>query len=142
VQDGLIGCLGLTISLGMHHGREAGLAAQVVAIVRELASVKLLAIVEDYDARDAESGNYVAPYGEVVHRHKKVLTLACGFGKRAEDVYPLRGKWERTDDWFHRGGRDTWNGCELLALVAAAYQSHSVLPQTRPIVSGLYSRNG
>jgi len=51
MKDGFIGRLSLAISLGMRHGREASLAAQVVEVVHELASVKLTTIVEDYGAR-------------------------------------------------------------------------------------------
>ena len=111
MQDGLVGRLGLAISLGMRHGREASLAAQVVEVARELASVTLLAIAKDYGTRDAEPGNYATPYefthlssgyrcdslgfdlfGEVVHRHKKVLALDYGFVEKVEDVHPSRGK--------------------------------------------------
>jgi len=62
-------------------------------------------------ARDAKSGDYVAPYefmhlggsygcdnlgfdpfGEVVHRHKKVPALACGFRPRMSIPHMANGR--------------------------------------------------
>ena len=113
MQDELIGRLSLAISLGVHHGREASLAAQAVEVVRELASVKLSAIVEDHGARDAEPGDYVAPYefthfsdgygcdslgfdpfGKVVYRHKRYLhwPVALGKGPRMSIPHVANGR--------------------------------------------------
>jgi len=132
----------------MRYGREAGLAAQVNEVVRELASVKLPTIIENYGARDAKSGDNVAPYkfthlscgygcdglgfdplGEAVHynKKKKVLTFAYSVGKRAEDVHAPRGEWEGTQYWCHGGGGDSLDGRELLTLVASSHQRHCVL---------------
>ena len=161
MKDGLISRPALAISLGMCHDREAGLVAQVVEVVRELVSAKLSAIIEDSGVRDAKSGDYVAPYefthlgggyrcdgldfdplGIVVHRHKKILVLACGLGKRAKDVHSPCGEWEGADYRCHSGGGDSLNCCEPLTLVTSPHYRHCVLSQTRPIVAGSYGRDG
>jgi len=161
VEDGFVSSLSLAVGLGMCDGREVGLATQAMEVVRELAGVKLPPAVKEYGARDAKAGDDVTPYecthlscgdrrdgfcfdplGEVVDHHKEVLMLARSRRKMGEDVHSSCGEREGTDYWCHTGGGDALNGRELLALVAGPYQSHCVLPQTRPIVSGSYGRNG
>ena len=111
MEDGFVGRLGLAVSLRMRHARETGLATQIIEVVRELASVKLPIIVENYGTRDAKLGDDVAPYkfihlsggygfdslgfdplGEIVDYHKKVLVLACSLAKRAKDVHAPRSE--------------------------------------------------
>ena len=106
MKDGFIGRLGLTIGMGMCHGSETSLAAQVIEVVRELAGVKLPSVVKTYGVRDAKEGDGVPPnelsylrggygcyslgldpFGEVIHRHKEVLALPRSLGKRVEDVH-------------------------------------------------------
>jgi len=86
MADVFIGRLGLAISLGMCHDREAGLASQVLDVVRELASVKLPTIVKNYGTRDVKLGDDFAPY-ELRHLSGGYGCNGLGFDPFSE-VFP------------------------------------------------------
>jgi len=98
------------------------LVAQVAEIVRELLGVELLVVITDDGTRDAEIGDDVPPnepsyfssgykgyslvlypFGKVVDRYKKILTLHHSFGERAEDIHSPCGELQGADDWRHEG---------------------------------------
>ena len=100
MEDGFVGYLGLSISLGMRHSREASLTAQATEIISKLTGIELSAVVEDHCAGDAESGDNISPdklshfcsgnrgdglnldpLGEVVCSHKEIFALVRGPGK-------------------------------------------------------------
>ena len=140
MENRLIDRLGLAIGLKVCNSSETSLATQVVEIVHEFTGVELPAIVEIYGARNAQAGDNVSsnkllyfssgcrgysldpyPFGEVVHLHKKVLTLPCSLGERAEDIHFPCGKQQRTDNWHYGGGGDSLDRCELLAFVTGPH---------------------
>ena len=100
MEDRFIGCLGLAVGLRVCHSSEPSLTTQVAEIVSELIGVELLAVIKNDGTRDVEAGDDVPsnepshfsggyrgyglslyPFGEVVDRHKKILTCPVTLGK-------------------------------------------------------------
>ena len=140
MEDRFIGRVSLAVSLRVSYSSEPCLAAQVADIVRELTGVELPAAIKDDRMRDAETGDDVLsnepsyfksgyrgyglglyPFGKVVDRQKKILTLPRSFGERAEDIHSSCGERQGADDWRHGLGGDSLDGGELLAFVAGLY---------------------
>ena len=147
MEDRFVGRLRLAIGLSVSHSNESSLVAQTAEIVCESTGVELPAVIKDDGPRDAEASDDVFPnepshfssgyrsyglslypFGEVVHRHKKILTLPRSLGERAEDIHSPCGKQQGADDWRHGGGGDLLDTGELLALVTGLCYCHGILP--------------
>ena len=106
MEDRLIGRLGLAVHLRVNHNCEPHLTPRIGQIVRELTGVKLLVVIKNDGARNAEVSDNVAPnepshfsdgyrfydlslypFDEIVDRHKKYLRCSIALGK--DRGYPV-----------------------------------------------------
>jgi len=102
-KDRLIGRLSLAVGLSVCHSSETSLVAQVTEIVCEFTGVKLPTVFKHYGVKNAKAGDNVSPnellyfsgrygdldpFGEVVHRHEKLLALPRSLGKRPRTSIP------------------------------------------------------
>ena len=140
MEDIFISCLGLAVGLGVWHGSEARLAAQVTEVVHEFTSVELSTVIKNYGTRDAEAGDDVPPnelsyfgggdggvgfglyqLGEVVYRYKEILSLPRSLGKRAENIHSPCGEWQEADNRRHGGGANSLDGGKFLKFLKSPH---------------------
>ena len=121
MQDGSIGDICLSVSLGMVDQRETVLDSKLGTEVSELYVIKLASIVDDEYEWDIDLDNDIFlnkllhlgfddhgqwisfhPLGEVVNGHDEEPSLFHHHGERAEDVNPLLGEGPRCGNGCQR----------------------------------------
>jgi len=81
VKDSLVGSFSLAVGLRMYDGSESSLAPKGAKVIGEFGGVKLSAVIEDHDARDAKASDYVLL--------DKSSNFGCGDGGNGFSVYPF-----------------------------------------------------